>query len=379
MRDMPQNYRLESDEDGLKELTSPDHGGEIWKASMELGVVPDQLLDFSANVNPLGCSPLAKRAVKRSLGLVSFYPDNQCTELRRAIASYIRKIEPANIFVGNGATEIIHLFARAFIKNGCDAIVTQPTFSEYEYATLLQKGNPIHVMRLENFELDPEMLFKNMTGRTSALFLCNPNNPTGTTQERRTIEKIVQEAANANVMVLLDECFVDFVKDQTNVSLSSVANKYRNLVVLRSLTKTFGLAGLRAGYAIGHEVTVRLLEKQKITWSVNTFAQIAAIAALKDMKFLNRSLQLVKKERAFLERSLRELGMEVMPSEANFLLARLQGRVDAGELKKRLMKRRIMIRDCSRFRGLGSQFIRLAVKTRQENEALLHALRQELL
>src|SRR5208337_637819 len=336
MRNMPQNYRLESDEDGLKELTSPDHGGEIWKASMELGVVPNKLLDFSANVNPLGCSPLAKMAVKRSLGLVSFYPDNECTELRRAIASYIRKkIEPANIIVGNGATEIIHLFARAFIKNGCDAVVTQPTFSEYEYATLLQRGNPIHAMRLENFELDPEMLFKNMTGRTSALFLCNPNNPTGTTQEGRIIEKIVQEAANANVMVLLDECFVDFVKYQNKVSLSSVVNKYRNLVVLRSLTKTFGLAGLRAGYAIGHEATVRLLEKQKITWSVNTFAQIAAIAALKDMKFLERSLQLVKKERAFLERSLRELGMEVMPSEANFLLARLHGRVDAGELKMR--------------------------------------------
>jgi len=379
MRIMPQNL-LESDEDGLKEPTSPDHGGEIWKASMELGVVPNKLLDFSANVNPLGCSPLAKMALKRSLGLVSFYPDNECIELRRAIASFIRKkIEPANIFVGNGAADIIHLFARAFIKNGCDAIVTQPTFSEYEYATLLQRGNPIHAMRLENFELDPEMLFKNMTGRTSALFICNPNNPTGTTQERRIIEKIVQEAANANVMVLLDECFVDFVKDQSKVSLSSVVRKYRNLVVLRSLTKTFGLAGLRAGYAIGHEATVRLLEKQKITWSVNTFAQIAAIAALKDMKFLERSLQLVKKERAFLERTLRELGMEVMPSEANFLLARLHGRVDAGELKMRLMKRRIVIRDCSRFRGLGSQFIRLAVKTRQENEALLHALRQELL
>lgn len=374
---MPQNL-LESDEDGLKELTSPDHGGEIWKESMELGVVPNKLLDFSANVNPLGCSPLAKMAVKRSLDLVPFYPDNECTELRRAIASYVRKIEPANIFVGNGAAEIIHLFARAFIKNGCDAIVTQPTFSEYEYATLLQRGNPIHVMRLENFELDPEMLFKNITRRTSVLFLCNPNNPTGTVQEKEIIEKIVQEAAKSNVMVLLDECFVDFVKGQTKISLSSVAKKYRNLVVLRSLTKTFGLAGLRAGYAIGHEATVRVLEKHKITWSVNTFAQVAAIAALKDMKFLNRSFQLVRKERAFLEKSLGELGMDVTPSEANFLLARLHGQVDGEELKKRLIKRRIMIRDCSRFRGLGSRFIRLAVKTRQENEALLHALRQEL-
>ena len=368
----------ESDEDDIERPARPDHGGEIWNASRNVGVAINKLLDFSASVNPLGCSPLAKTAVKRALSLVSFYPDNECTELRRTIASYVGRIEPTNVFVGNGATEIIHLFARAFIRNDRDAIVVQPTFSEYEYAILLQRARPIHVLRLGNFEVDHNILLRSVTARTTALFVCNPNNPTGTAQDLRAIERIVREAGKAGVMVLLDECFVDFVDDPSEISLSTTANTYGNLVVLRSLTKTFGLAGLRAGYAIGHEATIRQLENQRVTWTVNTLAQVAAIAALKDREFLKRSLQLVRKERAFLVRSLQELGLEVTPPEANFLLARLTGKVDAGELKKRLIKRGIVIRDCSRFRGLGSQFIRLAIKTRRENELLLRALREEL-
>lgn len=362
----------------MKQFTPPDHGGEVWKVSRAQGIPVKDLLDFSANINPLGCSPRAKAVVKRAMNLVSLYPDNDCTQLREAIASYVGQIDPSNVFVGNGATEIIHLFARAFISRGDDAIVAQPTFSEYEYAILLNRGNPIHVLRMQNFELDIDVLLKSITEHTMAIFLCNPNNPTSTVQDRRTIERIVEEAANAGIMVLLDECFVDFVEDQTKFSLSTTANNYRNLVILRSLTKAFGLAGLRAGYAIGHETTVRQLEKLKITWSVNNFAQIASIAALKDKEFLTKSCHLVKRERAFLEKSLRKLGLEVTPPGANFLLAQLHGQLDARELKKRLMKRRIVIRDCSRFRGLGAQFIRLAVKTRQENLTLLRALKEEL-
>ena len=362
----------------MERFTSPDHGGEVWKASKEEGIPVKGLLDFSANVNPLGWSPRAKAAVRRAMNLVSLYPDNDCTQLRKSIASFVGQIEPTNVFVGNGATEIIHLFARAFIQRGADAIVAQPTFSEYEYAILLSGGNPIHVYRTRDFGLDIEFLLKGMTERTVAIFLCNPNNPTSTVQDRETIERIVQRAAKAGIMVLLDECFVDFVEDQTKVSLSTTANNYRNLVVVRSLTKAFGLAGLRAGYAIGHEATVRQLERLKITWSVNTLAQVAAIAALKDKGFLSKSRHLVRRERAFLENSLGELGLQVTPPEANFLLAQLQGQLDARELRKRLMKRRIVIRDCSRFRGLGAQFIRLAVKTRQENLTLLRALKEEL-
>lgn len=362
----------------MKQFALPDHGGEVWKVSHELGIPINKLLDFSANINPLGCSPLAKIAVKRAVGLASIYPDNACTELKRAIRSYIGRIEPSNLLVGNGTTEIIHLFSRAFIERGAEAIVAQPTFSEYEYAAILQGGIAKHVLGKDNFELDPDALLENITQKTAAIFLCNPNNPTSTVQTSRTIETIVRKAAKARVMVLLDESFMDFLDNPTRFSLSTATKRHRNLIVLRSLTKTFGLAGLRVGYAIGHEATIRQLENIKITWSVNTLAQTAAIAALEDKAFLRRSRELISTERDFLEKSLQQLGLQVTPPRANFVLARLPSHLDARNLKKRFMNRGILIRECSQFRGLGSHFIRLAVKTRRENLVLLRALREQL-
>ncbi len=358
----------------MSQFTLPDHGGEVWEVSEKLGLAVNKLLDFSSNVNPLGCSPLAKIAARKALTLVSFYPDKQCAQLKHAIASYTGKIEPSNVCVGNGATEIIHLFTRAFIRKGAEPIVVQPTFSEYEYAILLQGGKAKHFQRTENFELDPEVLIKSITRSTRAIFLCNPNNPTSTVENSGAIERIVSAAAKAGVMVLLDESFMDFVDEPTRFSLIAATKGYRNLVVLRSLTKTFGLAGLRVGYAVGHETIVRHLDSIKITWSVNTLAQIAAAAALKDKDFLRRSRLLIQRERVFLERSLRDLGLHVTPPQANFLLARLPRQLDARNVKRFFIDRGILIRECSRFRGLGSGFIRLAVKRRRENLVLLRAL-----
>ncbi len=362
----------------MSSSTLPDHGGEVWQVSEKLAVEPNKLLDFSSNVNPLGCSPLAKMAVKRAIALASFYPDSESAKLKQVIGAYIGQIESSNVFVGNGATEIIHLFARAFIRRGAEAIVAQPTFSEYEYAILIQGGNAKHVLRTADFELDLDALLESITPTTAAVFLCNPNNPTSTLENRRTIERIVRAAAKAGAMVLLDESFMDFVENPMRFSLATAARDYRNLLIVRSLTKTFGLAGLRVGYAIGHEATVRSLENIKITWSVNAFAQAAAAAALKDKNFLRRSLAIIRIERTFLERSLRELGLRVTPPRANFLLAHLPGSLDANQLKNSLIQRRILIRECSRFRGLGSHFIRIAVKTRRENSVLLRALSGKL-
>jgi histidinol-phosphate aminotransferase len=304
-------------------------------------------------------------AVKRAISLACFYPDNECVKLKEVISQYIGQIESSNIFVGNGATEIIHLFARAFIRRGAEAIVAQPTFSEYEYATLLQGGSAKHVPRTGDFELDPSDLLERITPHTAAIFLCNPNNPTSTLENSRTIERIVRAAANVGAMVLLDESFMDFIEDPAGFSLTNVATDYRNLLIVRSLTKTFGLAGLRVGYAIGHMATMRRLENIKVTWSVNAFAQTAAAAALKDKNFLRRSLAIIRTERSFLERSLRELGLRVTPPKANFLLGQLPVNSHANQLKNSLIQRRILIRECSRFRGLGSHFIRIAVKTRR--------------
>jgi len=361
-----------------RHMRTPDHGGDIWKISSRLGIPAISITDFSANTNPLGISPRAAAAIRNAVKVLPFYPDNDCTQLRDAIASYVGNVAPDNILVGNGATGVIHLFTQVFLERGDEAIILEPTFSEYEYATRLHEATPISVPMKDGFKLEADILLKCITPRTKAIFLCNPNNPTSTTLDRSDVEAIVYEAAKRNIMVLLDECFIEFVHDGDKLSLSSDAANYRNLIVLRSLTKAFGLAGLRAGYAISNKENITLFENFKITWSVNTLAQIAAVAALSDTVYLDETKRLIRKEQNYLKESLTEIGLYITPPKANFLLADLQGRTTASELKERLLAHRIMIRDCSTFKGLGSQFIRVAVKTRRENLILLQALKKEL-
>jgi len=356
----------------------PDHGGQIWEVSSRIGVPVAKILDFSANVNPLGCSPLAISAIRKALKFTPVYPDNDCRQLRHAIASRIGGIEPLNVLVGNGATEIIHLFAEVFLERGDETIIPQPTFSEYEYAASLRGANVRTVYLTHSFRLEPHRLLGHLTPKTRAIFLCNPNNPTSNTSTKAEIQEIVDEAAKREVMILLDECFMDFVEGGESLSLARISKEYRNLLVLRSLTKSFGLAGLRVGYVLGHEETIALLNSSKTTWSVNTLAQIAGVAALADRDHQARSRQLIRRERWFLEESLRKMGLRVRPPEANFLLAEIHAPPTAPELRDRLLRHRVMIRECSAFKGLGASFIRLAVKTRPENLILLKALRTEL-
>jgi threonine-phosphate decarboxylase len=230
----------------------------------------------------------------------------------------------------------------------------------------------------KGFKLDPELLLKSITARTRVIVLCNPNNPTSTTVDKSDLKQIVEEAAKRKIMVLLDECFMEFVDDYEKRSLSCDSKDHENLVVLRSLTKVFGLAGLRVGYAVGNKKTITFLNKFKVTWSVNTLAQIAGVAALTDAEYLDETKHLIKKERAYLRQSLSRIGVSITPPKANFILADLRGRVAAPELKQRLLAHRILIRDCSAFRGLDSRFVRFAVRAREDNKALLQALREEL-
>ena len=356
----------------------PDHGGDVWDASSRLAIPIGSMIDFSANVNPLGTSPLAADAIRSGIRFLNFYPDRDCSRLKEAIASYVDGISAENVFVGNGSTEIIHLFSQVFLRPGDEAIIAQPTFSEYEYAILRAHARPRMSPLGEGFKLDPRALLRALSPRTRAVFLCSPNNPTSTTLERRGLEEIVEAASKRKIMVFLDECFIEFVDDCERSSLSRSSKDHDNLVVLRSLTKVFGLAGLRVGYALGSKSNVALLDKFKVTWSVNTLAQIAGVAALNDAVYLDTTKRLIRKERKYLSESLPRIPVSITPPEANFLLANLEDRISAPELKRRLLTYGILIRDCSGFRGLGPSFVRLAVRKRKDNMALLRGLREVL-
>jgi len=349
------------------------HGGEVWQVAGITGLKREEILDFSSSVNPLGPSPRALEAIKSSLGQVSIYPDSKSTELRRGIANHFGGISESNVIVGNGSTEIIYLFAETFMERDDVALIPAPTFGEYESA-VRKAGEPKSVRLNADFHVELDTFLREMRG-AKIVFLCNPNNPTSVLMAPEVLKLIIERALEEGVIVFLDEDFLEFVDGERHFSMISKIAKYPNLFVLRSFTKIFGLTGLRVGYGIASEDIISALLNVKIPWNVNCLAQVAAVAALNDKEHLKKTRELIRSEKVFLMKALQEIrGFKVYPADANFALidVRKSG-FTAGQFKARMLDYGVLIRDCSSFRGLDEYFIRVAIKTRVENERLLEA------
>ncbi|HEY8139981.1 MAG TPA: threonine-phosphate decarboxylase [Nitrososphaera sp.] len=346
-----------------KAMSACSHGG-IYSADHRL-----VRIDCSSSVNPLGPPAGAISAIqKNARALVPRYPDPQCSDLKKSLARYV-DVEPDCISVGNGAVEIVYWFAQAFA--GKQVVIPAPTFCEYELASR-KAGARVTFVPLLDFELASDLIIEKAAG-ADALFLCNPNNPTGilsTPQVKRIIEEV-----GSRTKILLDECFVELVDDPGRNSMIRLAGEHDNLVILRSLTKSFGLAGLRVGYSICNPALSKRLAASTIPWNVNGLAQAAGVAALADKNYLERARSLIKKERRFLHDRIRRTKMfRPCKSDANFFMIRLSDR-NSTEFRDLLLKRTgILVRDCSTFTGMGSQHIRVAVKTHRENVLLVKAL-----
>ena len=363
----------------VRDLRPCIHGGEVWEVISRTGLRKDEILDFSANVNPLGPSPLALESIKNNLDCIPYYPDSDCNLLREAIAKYLGGVSGENVILGNGSTEVIHLFAEVFIERGDLALIPVPTFGEYEKAVRKMGGKPRYIRLSRDFHIDLGSFLREMKG-AKIIFLCNPNNPTSTLILHDSLLKIIEKAYEEDALVFLDESFIEFVDEEERFSMVSEVENYPNLFVLRSFTKVFGLAGLRVGYGVAHSEVASLLLRAKVPWNVNCLAQAAAIAALNDDEYLRRTWRLIKDERAFLLRELRRIrGFKVFPAHANFILINIRDSgFTAAELKERLLKYGILIRDCSSFRGLDEYYIRVAVRTRWENEKFIKSLKDIL-
>ncbi len=335
------------------------------------------LIDFSTNVNPLGASRKVHQAIRQNIELISLYPDPDSKTFKRAVMDYLQIGDEDCIVAGNGANELIHLFADVFVGKDEKAVIPVPTFFEYEFACDKNSANITYV-ELEDFRLEPEPVLAAMDKQTKAVFVCNPNNPTGLLAERQGVAKILDHAYNNGTLVLLDECFMEFVEEPQRNSFVSAVKEYDNLLVLRTLTKAFGLAGLRAGYAVASTKMARLLNKVRVPWGVNALAQVAAVAALKDREHLRKTRTLVKREKPYLLRAISRMHrFAPCSSDTNFFLVTLKN-TDSVSLKSRLLKKhRVLVRDCSSFTGMGTDHVRVSVQRRSENNILIDALGQE--
>jgi threonine-phosphate decarboxylase len=351
--------------------TNYTHGGNVFAIARSLGLAPEEMLDFSASINPLGPPPGVREAVFAAFDRIGHYPESGCSELAGALARR-HGCAPDNVCVGNGSTELIYLLPR--VVPGKRALLVAPTFAEYARA-LHQAGWECDRFILSGdngFSLDLALIEETLTGGYGLLFLCNPGNPTGRIYGKGEVAVLLEICRQAGTLLVVDEAFMDFCADESVIRLLVDSG---NGVVLRSMTKFYAFPGLRLGYALSAASLTERLAELRMPWSVNTLAQAAGLAALADEEFAARSLALVTEERTFLQEGLAELpGVRVWPGAANFLLARLEGGMTATALQERLIPERILIRDCANFEGLDGHYFRAAARTRRENGRLLASL-----
>jgi cobyric acid synthase CobQ/L-threonine-O-3-phosphate decarboxylase len=348
-----------------------EHGGNIQAISRVLAIPESELIDFSASINPAGYVEELRPAISRALETIVHYPDPFCCELRDVISKKYH-VASSSIIVGNGATELIYILPEA-IKPG-RALVMAPSYSDYERAALAG-GVPVAFSQLEEKhsfvpclpKIDEEIKNGDM------VFVGNPNNPAGTLLKAGDIIRLAKKRGDAFFVV--DESFMDFVECPESV-LPAVGE---NLAVVKSFTKFYALPGLRLGALFATKDVIEKVKKSLPMWSVNTLAQVAGVVSLKDEKYERYSRRYLASER---ERFIGELravpGLKVYDSAANFVLAKIEKKLTARELSRRLLEKKILIRDCSNFRGLDNNYFRVAIKTAQENNLLILALKEVL-
>lgn len=360
-----------------------EHGGNIYRIAEEIGIAESRLIDFSASINPLGISEKVKDVIKRELNSLVNYPDPDTKMLRHKIAEY-HDIDPETIICGNGSTELIYLIPRA-LKSGM-ALIPAPTFSEYERACRLSAE-----LRVESYELTEENSFKIksdefisaittlsfnsklQTLNSKLAFLCNPNNPTGHLLKRDEVLAIAEAARKMKCYLVVDEAFIDFVPKESVIQ-DVQENPY--LIVLRSMTKFYALTGLRIGFSVFHKDVISKIRQFKEPWTVNNLAQKAAITSLEDDGYSKQTFEVMKKEKIFMEQSFGKMGIQFFPSAINYYLLKIPPTPPLPKwgIINNLREKGILVRDCSNFRGLGSSYIRVAVKSRGDNEMLLREL-----
>lgn len=337
------------------------HGGGVYGRTIKL--------DFSVNTNPLGTPPAAIRAVVESAGLLCQYPDPGCGALVSALAER-EGVPEACVLCGGGAAELIFSYCLAVRPRR--ALELAPTFSEYA-AALEAAGCQVerHPLRAEEGFAATDALLEVLSDADwDAVFLCNPNNPTGQLLDPALLEEVFRRCRRRGIRLFVDECFLDLSDGWANRSLKKYILEYNGIFILRAFTKTYGMAGLRLGYCLsGDGALLSAMSRLTQPWNVSLPAQAAGAAALGEEAFLAEARALIGRERPRLRGELEKLGFTVCPSQANYLLF-----WSPKDIFQPLLERGILIRDCSNYRGLGPGWYRAAVKLPEENLSFIQAL-----
>ena len=352
---------------GILKITSYIPGKSIEEVQKEFGA--KRWTKLASNENLLGPSPKAVAAIRKELSKIYLYPEGPCTVLRRALAEKFALPEE-RVVISNGADNLILMIASAFVDEGDEVVMADPTFSVYTNVTQIMGGKPIKV-KLKDFTHDLDTMLKKVNRKTKLVFICNPNNPTGTTVSLESFNYFLSKLPK-HVIVILDEAYGDFVEDAFYPNGLDYIREKRQLIVLRTFSKVYGLAGLRIGYALGREDLVDCLYKVRDPFPVHRLAQVAAVAALNDEDHAIKSIQLVYEGKRYLYKELDRLGLSYVPSQANFIFIDFEK--DSEEIFQVLLRGGVIIRP-GKIWGYPT-FARVTIGRMDDNRRFIKALKK---
>jgi histidinol-phosphate aminotransferase len=351
----------------LQNLPVYQPGKPIEEVARELGLPVDDIIKLASNENPLGPSPLALAALEKSLRNLHLYPDGNAFYLKERLAQKLG-VAPSNLILGNGSNEVLELVGHALIAPGVETVVSQYAFVVYPIVTLLFGGRLV-VVPARNYGHDLPAMARAITSRTRVVFVANPNNPTGTLAPAADLLRLVHQVP-PEVLLVVDEAYLEYLDEPADLLPFIRDGQTPNLLLVRTFSKIYGLAGLRVGYGIGHPEFIAALEKVREPFNVNTAAQVAALAALDDHEHVQRTRQNNARGLEFFATSLPELGLEFVPSTANFILVRVG---DGQRVFVELQKQGVIVRPMGGYQL--PEWVRLSIGTPAENARCLAALR----
>lgn len=352
------------------------HGSDIEKICEVYHLDPKNIIKFGANVNPLGLSENVKQQLASRLDILSSYPDRDYTTLRNTISEYCN-VPAEFILPGNGSSELIALLIQE--RNPKHTLILGPTYSEYSrelsFSGITQEY--YHLREEDNFVLNVDDLCQTLEGNYDFLIICNPNNPTSSAITREDLQKLLTFCAEKNIFVMIDETYVEFAPDISEITAVTLTKEFTNLMVLRGVSKFYAAPGMRLGYGItGNLDFLKKMKEKQVPWSLNSLGALAGELMLQDKDYIHRTRELILSERTRLLQALVEIPTyKTYPAYANFILLKIQKPVlTSYDVFDACIRQGLMIRDCSSFECLDGEYIRFCIMNPEDNTHLLNIL-----
>ncbi len=340
-------------------------GEPIEKVKEKYGV--NEIIKLASNENPLGASPKAIEAMKEMLDIAQLYPDPEANDLRRKLANRLN-LNQDNFIIANGADNIITLLGEAFVNQNDEVIYCNPTFPSYRTAIIKNEGVPVELPLTVDYKYDLDGILQKINSKTKAIFICNPNNPTGTLLDDKELDKFIKKVPE-DVITVIDEAYIEFIEDKNYKDSVDYVKDNKNVIVVRTFSKIYGLAGLRVGYAISNPEIIKTIFMVRETFAANRIAISGAVAALDDEEFLDSTYKVNRIGKKYLKEEFIKMGFDVVDSQANFLYVDMKTDID--KLFENLKRKGFVIRP-------SKTHARITVGTMDQNRKFIKALKDIL-